>query len=202
MNILLIHGLGRTPLSMMALAQDLSGAGHQTDLFGYFTWLHSFDDIAGRLRDRITELAALGPYGIVSHSMGGLLTRAALAPREVPQPQHVVMLAPPNQPPRLARLAHKLPPFRWFAQQSGNYLASPDFYATLTPLRCPYTLIAGTSGPRGPLSPFGEEINDAIVSLTEVKMRPTDAPVQIPAFHSWIMLNPEARAITLSTFAA
>jgi hypothetical protein len=87
----------------------------------------------------------------VSHSMGAILTRAALAQADFPLPAHVVMLAPPNQPPQAARIVRSLPStslvFGWFSGQCGHNLASPDFYAQLPPLECPYTLIAGTIGP-------------------------------------------------------
>lgn len=201
MNILLVHGLGRTPLSMWGLARALQQAGHTTELFGYATIFQSFDDIANRLRDRLRDLAAPGPYGIVTHSMGGILTRAALANALFPQPHHVVMLAPPNTSPRAARIANRFAPFRWFATQSGQNMATPAFYDQLPVLTCPYTLIAGTLGPTGPLSPFGEEINDLIVGISEIRMLPSDPIIQVPALHSFIMNHTQVQHDTVRAFA-
>lgn len=202
MNILLIHGLGRTPLSMWSLGRTLRDAGHRTQVFGYTTLLQSFDEIAARLRDRLHELSKQGPYGVVSHSLGGVLTRAALAQADFPLPAHVVMLAPPNQSPLAGRLAHQLPPFRWFAGQCGDNLASEDFYAQLPVLTCPYTIIAGTVGANGTLSPFSDEANDLIVAVKEVKMKPDDEIVQVAAVHSFIMNHADVRSLTVSAFAA
>ncbi len=197
MNVLLVHGLGRTPLSLWSMANALEKAGHTTELFGYTTLFESFDDIAARLRDRLSTLSTLGPYGLVTHSMGGVLTRAALAVVTFSLPAHVVMLAPPNASPRAARIANRLLPFRWFANQSGDNMANPAFYTQLPALDCPYTLIAGTLGPTGAFSPFGEELNDLIVGISEVRMRPEDPIVQVPALHSFLMNRNDVQQATI-----
>ncbi|MEL6260984.1 MAG: alpha/beta hydrolase [Cyanobacteria bacterium J06626_6] len=202
MNILLIHGLGRTPLSMWTMANSLQKAGHHPTFFGYTSVLHSFDEITQRLRFQLRSLSQLGPYGIVSHSLGGILTRAALTSADFATPTHIVMLAPPNQSPLAARLANRLFPFRWFARQCGHNMATPAFYTQLPALASPYTLIAGTAGPTGPLSPFGNEPNDLILSISEVKMHPEDPLLQVPALHSFIMNHPMAKQYTLEAFAA
>ena len=210
MNILLIHGLGRTPLSMRSLSQALAEAGHQPMSFGYTTLTESFDEIVGRLRDRLQVLSQNPPYGVVTHSMGGVLVRAALSGSDpgsdlaepaLLSPAHVVMLAPPNQSPRLARIACHLPPFLWFAGQSGQNLASKAFYESLPKLTCPYTLITGNIGITGSLSPFGSEINDLVVGSEESKMYPYDKLIEVPAPHSFIMNNKLAQSETLRAFA-
>lgn len=201
MNIVLVHGLGRTPLSLWSMSNALQKAGHTTEFFGYFTVLQSFDDIALRLRDRLRTLSTLGPYGLVTHSMGGILTRAALADADFPLPAHVVMLAPPNSSPRAARIANRLLPFRWFANQSGDNMADPAFYTQLPVLACPYTLIAGTFGPTGSLSPFGDEINDFIVGISEIRMRPEDPIIQVPALHSFLMNRDDVQQATISALS-
>ena len=200
-NILLIHGLGRTPLSMWPMGRALQKAGHSASYFGYASWQKSFDEIAEELCDRLKQLSSQGHYGIVSHSLGGVLTRAALADADFPPPGHVVMLAPPNQSPLAARLANRLLPFRWFARQSGDNMARPEFYAQLPTLTCPYTLIAGDSGPIGLLSPFGQIPNDLIVSIDEVRMQPDDELIRVPALHTFIMNHPLVQQATIRTFA-
>ncbi|MGB5634389.1 MAG: alpha/beta hydrolase, partial [Waterburya sp.] len=102
MKILLIHGLSRTPLSLLGLEQSLQQTGLATEHFSYFAVTESFDRIVKRLRVRLQALASQGDYGIVAHSLGGLLTRAALGLGLIKLPQHIVMLGTPNQLPRLA----------------------------------------------------------------------------------------------------
>lgn len=187
MQVLLIHGLARTSLSLLSLEARLRRAGHCTEHFGYFAFLSSFDAIADRLKQRLRTMAEQGNYGIVAHSLGGILTRAALGAGDVPQPEHVVMLGPPNQMPRLAPLAWHVPPFRWYTQQCGFNLTRPEFFEALPHLKAPYTILAGTEGPRGVLSPFGDEVNDGIVALSETRLSPHDEIVQLPVWHTFMM---------------
>ena len=186
---------------MAGLAAALRSANHETELFSYMAWLQSFDDIARRLRDRFQSLSSAGSYGVVSHSLGGVLTRAALAQVDFPLPTHVVMLAPPNQSPRLGRWANRLLPYQLFSKQCGANLANSDFYDCLPTLECPYTIITGTAGMVGPMSPFGAEANDMVVGVEETKMRPSDRPIEVPAFHSFIMNNASVKQLTVDTFA-
>ncbi|MGP1383089.1 MAG: esterase/lipase family protein [Thainema sp.] len=187
MQVLLIHGLARTSLSLLNLEARLRQAGYQTQHFSYFAFLDSFDAIATRLQQRLHAIAAQGPYSIVAHSLGGILSRAALGSSGVPQPEHVVMLGPPNQLPRLAPMAWYLPPFRWYTGQCGFNLSCPEFYKALPGLQSPYTIVAGTNGPRGLLSPFGDEVNDGIVALSETRLSPHDRIVHLPVWHTFMM---------------
>ncbi|XGB40791.1 MAG: hypothetical protein LVS60_10155 [Nodosilinea sp. LVE1205-7] len=106
-----------------------------------------------------------------------------------------MMLGTPNQPPRLARLAWQLLPFQWFTGQCGLNLTSTSFYAQLPHLPQPYTIVAGTSGPRGSLSPFGDEVNDGIVALSETTIIGPEEVLQIPAWHTFMMNHPQAQKI-------
>ena len=146
-------------------------------------------------------LADQGPYAVVAHSLGGVLTRAALGLGQVVHPHHVVMLGPPNQPPRLAPLAWQLPPFQWFTGQCGQNLTCASFYQDLPPLASRYTIIAGNRGPRGPFSPFGHEVNDGIVALSETKIYPTDPVVELPVWHTFMMNSSAVQSEVLHALA-
>ena len=147
----------------------------------------TFDSMVKRLRDRLQTLAHQGAYSIVAHSLGGLLTRAALGTTPASLPKHIVMLGTPNQPPRLAPHAWKLPPFRWWTRQCGFNLTSQAFFDTLPKLLSPYTIVAGTSGFRGVLSPFGDDLNDGIVAVNETRLSSEDSIVQLPVWHTFMM---------------
>ena len=194
MKVLLIHGLGRSPLSMLSLSHSLKRSGYQPESFGYAAFAQSYEEIVERLCNRLHALADQGPYGIVAHSLGGVLTRSALAMTEKLLPHHVVMLGTPNQPPRLAKIAWQLWPFQWFSGTCGASLASHDFYAGLPHLPVPYTIIAGTSGPQGAFSPFGSEVNDGLVALNETRLSETDKPIEFPGIHGFMMNQPTVQA--------
>ena len=190
MNILLIHGLSRTPLSLLGLEWYLQQFGWATEQFGYLAVAETFDRIVERLRIRLQTLGSQGSYGIVAHSLGGLLTRAALGLSSINSPKHIVMLGTPNQPPRLAPYAWQLPPFRWWTGQCGLNLTNPHFFISLPEINSPYTIVAGTGGPRGFWSPFGDEPNDGIVALNETRLSHQDRIVQLPVLHTFMMNNP------------
>jgi hypothetical protein len=201
MKVLLIHGLGRTPLSLLSLEQRLSQVGWATEQFGYIPFVESYDAIVVRLQQRLRVLAHQEPYGIVAHSLGGLLTRSALAWLGQALPQQIVMLGTPNRPPRLATYAWQVPPFRWFAGQCGSHLANPEFFNQLPRPNSPYTIIAGTHGWNGPFSPFGSELNDGIVALNETYIEASDPVVRLPVNHTFMMLDPNVQEKVVGIFA-
>lgn len=59
----------------------------------------------------------------------------------------------------------------------------------------PYTIIAGTAGPRGRRIPFGLEANDWIVAVEETKVRPGARPVTFPVGHTFMMNDHRVHAV-------
>ncbi len=196
MNILLVHGLGRTPISMFSLARSLRAARHRTAFFAYTPTFESLPDIVRRLVARIKRLARLGePLGVVGHSLGGLLLRLALEQAPELCVHHLVMLGTPNQPPRIARFAWRFRLFRMLTRDCGRLLASVDAIAKIPVPRVPYALIAGTAGPHY----IWHEPNDGIVAVSEVLIAKGDMPHLVPVWHSFLMNNQTVQAIVSAT---
>jgi hypothetical protein len=59
----------------------------------------------------------------------------------------------------------------------------------------PYTIVAGTAGPRGRWSPFGDEPNDGIVAVSETPILDEDPVVRLPVTHTFMMNNAEVQAV-------
>jgi pimeloyl-ACP methyl ester carboxylesterase len=106
---MLIHGLGRTPLSMQRPAFALRRAGYAT-LSPYYGLGRSMPEIIDQLMPRLTRFAATfdGPLHLVTHSLGGLVARALITAQRPPRLGRVVMLAPPNAGSALADLVTAL----------------------------------------------------------------------------------------------
>jgi pimeloyl-ACP methyl ester carboxylesterase len=185
MKVLLIHGLSRSPLSLLLVEWRLNQMGWTTEHFAYAAVLESYDRIVERLRTRLQSIQE--PYSIVAHSLGGLITRSALKQLQCSLPKHIVMLGTPNRQPRLATFASQIPIFQWWTGQCGANLADPRFFAELPLLESPYTIIAGTSGFRGAWSPFGEDVNDGIVALEETYLAESDRVITFPVYHTFMM---------------
>lgn len=195
MNVVLVHGLWRTPLSFLPLERGLRRWGHQADQFGYAAVAQRYDAILGRLVQRLERLAGEGPYAVIGHSLGGVLLRSALARVSGPPPRHLVMLGTPNRPPRLACRLEKRWAYRRLMGECGSCLASRAFYERLPAPGVPYTIIAGTAGLRGRWSPFGNEPNDGIVAVSETRIREDDPLVLLPATHTFMMNNSRVHAV-------
>ncbi len=200
MLILLVHGLGRTPLSLFGLASALRRAGHHTRFFAYSPTFEILPRIIRRLSHRLRSLAKTNQsVGLVGHSLGGLLLRLALARVPRLQVRHFVMLGTPNKGSRMARLASRWLPFRLLTRDCGRFLVASDGFAHLPPLRVPTTVIAGTAGPRGRFSPFGDEVNDGLVAVAETAIENMEL-IQLPVLHTFMMDSPAVHERVLAAF--
>jgi pimeloyl-ACP methyl ester carboxylesterase len=188
MRVILAHGLGRSRLSMFLLGRRLARSGCTPEYFSYSSFAENHASIVARLVTRLRGLAATDQeVGLVGHSFGGLLFREALAKVPELKVRHLVMLGTPNQPPRLAPRFYSRPPLKLLRSELGQLLTNRTWYGTLPPITVPYTIVSGTKGWRGRLSPFKAELNDAIVSVSETILDERDRPVLIPAIHTFIM---------------
>lgn len=191
-SALLVHGLGRTPASLFPLAGAIRRAGARTHFFGYLAAVESLDRIVRRLTHTLAERR---PDYLIAHSLGGILLRLAMAPLSTWPVRHFVMLGTPNRPPRLARMLCRYRPFHWAFGDCGRFLADPAGYARLPPVAVPHTVIAGTAGPTGRFSPFGDDPNDGVVAVDETRLDDAHQPVLVPAWHTLMMGHPQVHAV-------
>ncbi len=190
--MLLVHGLWRTPICMLGLGRRLRADGHAVRQFAYLTIAESYDRIVTRLAAQLTSMAAAGPYAVVGYSLGGVLLRDALSRIDGPQPVHFVMMGTPNRAPLLARRLAVFAPFNWAVGEGGSKLSQEEFFRDLPRPCCPYTLIAGTRGPVGRLSPFLDAANDGIVAVDETRVCDDDPVIEVPVTHAFL---PNASAV-------
>ena len=182
----LVHGMGRTPLSMLLLAARLRSRGLECETFGYVAASAPFDSIAARLAERLARQPE--GYLAIGHSLGGLLLREAVRrlPEAAPRPAHLFLLGTPNHSPRLARRLQRTPLYRLLAGDSGQMLADAGRLERLPASDIPTTVIAGTAGPRHPKGPFGHEPNDGVVSLSEARLAGASLET-LPLLHTFLM---------------
>jgi hypothetical protein len=186
MQALLIHGMGRTPLSQLLLARRLRRHGFCVHLFGYST-LRPFDSSVTHLASRVRALKSDEPFILVGHSLGCVLIRAVL-PKLIPtRPIACFFLAPPSRVSKAARWFAKISLYRVLTRDCGQLLANEAFMASLPVPGVPVRVYAGTAGYRGRFSPFGQEDNDGILAISETPLIAGGNVVRVPSLHTFIM---------------
>lgn len=188
MRVLLVHGLGRTPASLLLLHHTLKRAGHSPANFFYFAFAEPYEHIRDRLVQRLRMLAENPePVALIGHSLGGLLLRHALAAVPELSVHRLIMLGTPNRAPRRAQRVEGWLPFKVFARSSGALLANPNAFDRIAPPAVPYTIIAGTGGYRWLAKPFGAEAHDGVVAVNETRIVDSDEPVLLNVAHTFMM---------------
>jgi len=191
MDAILIHGMGRTPLAMSLLAARLKRSGIRPLLFGYSVTFERLDTCTQRLERFIQRRVKSNEYIIIGHSLGTVITRATL-PRLVHKPAGCFLLSPPAQACKAAR---HFAPYRFTKLLGGEMaqlLADQQFMESIPPTSVPTKIYAGTAGPRGRYSPFGDEPNDSVLTVKEM-MLPNVPLETIPVLHTFIM---NSKAVT------
>lgn len=101
--VVVLHGLGRTRISMWLFASRLEEAGFRVHRIGYRSLDRSPDEIIDTVSRQINECCAghAGRVHFVGHSLGGLLIRAYLQTNRVDALGRVVLIGTPNQGSKL-----------------------------------------------------------------------------------------------------
>lgn len=105
-TVVLLHGLGRTSRSMTRMHQYLEQQGYRVNDWGYQSIQEPIEVHGTRLRATLAEMdndPQVSKIHLVTHSLGGIITRYALSESVPNKMGRVVMLAPPNSGSRVAR---------------------------------------------------------------------------------------------------
>lgn len=187
MDVILIHGMGRTPVSMLRLRRHLRRAGHHPMLFGYSPTFETLQGATGRLVRLIGRRANTAPYALVGHSLGSVIIRSALGQLENRLPAACFFLSPPMMACRAAKTFSRFGLYKVLTGEMGQLLANDAFMQRL-PMPPVFTRIyVGTGGPRKRWLPFGMEANDLILSVAEATGGFKALTVEVPAQHTFIM---------------
>ncbi|GAB5536334.1 MAG: alpha/beta fold hydrolase [Rubricoccaceae bacterium] len=185
--VVLVHGMGRSPLSMAPLQISLQRAGYRVLNVGYDSQGPSVAEIGAELGQEVDDALAEEPaptVHYVGHSLGTVAIRWHLIHGDPPNVGRAVLLAPPNQgassADRLERwVGWALPPIR----ELGT------------------TGIASSLGP-----PPGVEVaviagdGDAKVTVEETCLDGAEHAV-VPSHHTFIMMRPRVMGMVRSFLA-
>ena len=184
--VVLVHGMGRTRLSMVLLAGSLRRAGYDVLNFGYPSLTMTVAGSGARLADRLEDALRVSPAGqvhFVGHSLGHIVIRWVLAHRPPQRTGRVVMLAPPNQGSDLADRV-----VRWLA-----WLMKP----------LPELTTGEGSTARALPPPRGIEVGvvaarrDNRVTVSRTHLEEQTDHVIVPGGHMFVMTRPDVSRLTI-----
>ena len=125
----------------------------------------------------------------VTHSLGGILVRAYLAQRTIPELHRVVMLGPPNQGSQFADYVGTLTLLRPLAPRLIYQLGTGEQSVPLQlgPVSFQLGVIAGTANYRSFLPGVPDEPGDGTVTVAETYVPGMQDLLKLPVSHSFMM---------------
>ncbi|MCP4867960.1 MAG: hypothetical protein GY898_04515 [Proteobacteria bacterium] len=204
--VVLVHGFMRSGASMLPMAVGLRRRGFVPRLVSQWNFSTEIPDLADglfarvmRMRDVVSRTEGYVPdVHFVTHSMGGIVVRSMLSRHEIPGPNRVVMLAPPNRGSRLAQAMHGRWRFPWGEFDPVRKLLPGELgsCATAGDPDAEIGIIAGEAKGAGGfpwtmLGPASDEPHDGKVALDEARLDSAKDFIVVPRGHTFIMASPE-----------
>lgn len=187
--VVLVHGLGRTAHSLDKLAATFRAQGFEAVHFNYASTQGKIEDDARALSRVLAGLAPARSVSFVTHSLGALVVRRALAMKRPPLPVHrVVMLAPPNQGSRLAAILSKWAVARIILGPVLTQLTPSDMQG-MPAIDAPFMIVAGTYAPLS-WGGWATGKSDGLVRVQETELAGALGQISVRASHTFIMNDP------------
>ena len=209
--VIVLHGLIRTKNSMQPMSDYLHKYGGFTSI--NFQYASTRQHVGQHAAALTSVIEGLGPHvteiNFVGHSLGNIVVRRYLADNSKPNVgqqgdpriKRMVMLGPPNQGSRMARLLKTSFLFQTVAGVSGSELSQTwdKLESTLAIPAFEFGIIAGGQEGQKDLGNFiltGKD--DFTVSVEETKLAGARDFLVRPLFHSTMMHQPEVLEASLN----
>jgi len=204
--VILLHGLGRTAMSMASLAHELETRGYRVTNLSYPSTDFPVETLT---RDYLTPAVQRCREGgcsslhMVSHSLGGILIRQFLQTHTLPADSRIVMLSPPNQGSELADHLKSYRLYHWVTGPAGQQLgtAMDSVPRKLPPVDATIGVITGSES----WNPFYSYLipgpDDGKVAVDRARLAEMSDFLVVPASHTFIMDDDEVIDQTLHFLA-
>lgn len=191
-GVVLLHGLGRTTLSMKRLEWALARRGYQIVNLSYPSTRFPVERLASDYLAPAAQQIELRPGGrihFVTHSLGGIILRQYLAENALTNLGRVVMLGPPNQGSEVVDQLKGNPFYRWSTGPAGQQLGTrpEDLPRRLGPVNWPLGVIAGDRSFNPLFSRLLPGPDDGKVSVASAQIEGMTDFVVMPTSHTWLM---------------
>ena len=189
--VVVLHGMGRTRLSMALMAGHLRREGYGVICETYPGRRLPVERLASEwlaplVRQRVPPGARVH---FVTHSLGGILVRQFLSDQAPANLGRVVMLAPPNQGSELSDfLGRWALPRLWTGPALGQLGTGPGSAPNrLGPIAAECGVIAGNRSLNPLFSRLFDGPNDGKVSVARTRLAGMREHLEVPFSHTWLM---------------
>jgi triacylglycerol lipase len=202
--VILLHGLGRTPLSMKRLEWTLRRENYRVINLAYPSTRISVEDAANHwlghvLREQTTDPTV--KIHFVAHSLGGIVLRQYLSNHQIENLGRVVMLAPPNQGSELADRLRNNSLYQLATGPAGQQLGTDDasLPKKLAPPNFELGIIAGDRSLNPLFSAWIPGPDDGKVSVRSTQTPGMQDFLVVHRTHTWMAWSREVN-LTVSQF--
>ncbi len=186
-TVILLHGMGRSRAALWMLDTRLRQAGFSMLSYAYSARAEDIESITSDFLKFIRGNVNTPVYHVVTHSHASIVARLAFRQGYPPGLGRLVMIAPPNRPPELARTLRENPIYRWVTGESAGILASEEFFAALPIPSVPFGIIAGNRGQRPTLG----KPNDGVVTVDGTRLEGMSDWTVLPYAHNFLVTSRE-----------
>jgi pimeloyl-ACP methyl ester carboxylesterase len=205
-TVVLVHGLGRTTRSMLVLERAARRRGYRVLNVAYASRGADVPAQASALAATLRHDVPDGTLYVVTHSLGGILLRQAVATGELPASRiaRAVMLAPPSQGSEVAdvfwhrRGLRALGRFTLGPAGASLGTSPASLVRRLPPVTFELGVIAGTRSVNPVFSWLIPGPDDGKVGVSRAAVPGMRAFVAVPHTHTFMMNAPDVVARTFA----
>ncbi|HZV35118.1 MAG TPA: alpha/beta fold hydrolase [Verrucomicrobiae bacterium] len=190
--LVLLHGMGRTALSMKLMEHYFTRRGYKVINLTYRSRLVSLDELADKYLDNLLK-TGVTDHGkkvhFVTHSLGGIIVRQYLSNHKIRNLGRVVMLAPPNQGSEIIDRLRANCLTRNFLGVTARELGtgSDSMPQKLGPVNFQCGIIAGDFSLNPVLSFMLSGPNDGKVTVASTRVDGMQDFLVVHGTHTWMM---------------